>query len=163
MFSCLKKKKVYIEAIQKPSYPRWYNRALTMVGTGEIAGSVHNETIQAMYDAVVGKRYGDEVPWCAAFVGFCLSEVGYRTTGSLLARSYMNYGKEVAEPEVGDIVVYWRDREDGWKGHVGFFVKFDGDYIVTLGGNQDDAVNFKRYPIDMVLSYRRVTNEEKKA
>ena len=38
--------------------------------------------------------------------------------------------------------------------HVGFYVGEEGDYLKSLGGNQDDSVKVKRYPKVVVKGYR---------
>ncbi|HEY8973819.1 MAG TPA: hypothetical protein VIN75_06350, partial [Burkholderiaceae bacterium] len=50
--------------------------------------------------------------------------------------------------------VLWREDPASWKGHVGFFVREDGDDIVLLAGNQLGAVCEQRHPKTTVLSYR---------
>ncbi len=47
-------------------------------------------------------------------------------------------GLPIDIPEFGDVVVFWRERRDSWKGHVGFFHGFsqDGTRVYCLGGNQ---------------------------
>lgn len=74
----------------------------------------------------------------------------------LNARSFLNWGTETTEPQLGDIVVLSRGDPDGWKGHVGFFKGFDanGD-ILILGGNQGDSVSVSSYSKDRLLGYRR--------
>ena len=126
------------------------------VGETEIAGAKHNPKILAMY-----KKSGaawvedDETPWCAAFVGAVLKDAGIKGTMKLNARSYLDWGEEVTKPEAGDVVIFWRGKKDGWQGHVAFFVRFDGDKIVVLGGNQGDAVSIKSYAGSRWLGYRR--------
>jgi len=55
-------------------------------------------------------------------------------------------------------VVFWRVSRRDWRGHVGFFVRREGDKIITLGGNQNDQVSEKPYPISAntygLLGYR---------
>ena len=127
------------------------------VGETEIKGAQHNPKIVAMF-----KKSGnewvedDETPWCAAFVGAVLKDAGIKGTMKLNARSYLNWGQEVTDPEPGDVVVFWRGTRNGWQGHVAFFVRFNpnGD-IVVMGGNQGDAVSVKPYKQKRWLGYRR--------
>jgi peptidoglycan hydrolase-like protein with peptidoglycan-binding domain len=67
-------------------------------------------------------------------------------------------GKPVANPKPGDIVVFWRESPQSWKGHVGFFMGFnqDGSKVFSLGGNQGDSVSIKAYDAGKVLGFRRV-------
>jgi len=52
------------------------------------------------------------------------------------------------------VVVLERLDPDGWQGHVGLYVRDDGDHIYLLGGNQLDEVRIHSYPISSVLGYR---------
>ncbi len=101
----------------------------------------------------------DEVNWCAAFVNYCMEELGVAHPNSLLAKDWMKVGIPVKEPQPGDIVVFWRGKEKGWQGHVGFFIKADKEknIIYVFGGNQDGAVCLKPFTTEKVLGYRRVT------
>ena len=101
----------------------------------------------------------DEVNWCAAFVNYCMEELDVAHPHSLLAKDWMKVGTPVKEPQPGDIVVFWRGKEKGWQGHVGFFIKADKEknIIYVFGGNQDGAVCLKPFTTEKVLGYRRVT------
>ncbi len=130
--------------------------ANSYVGTDEIRGSKHNPVILEYFDAVGhGWVKDDETPWCAAFVGAVLEEAGHKGTGSLAARSYLNWGHKVTRPKYGDLVVFWRGTKDGWQGHVGFYVRETKEYVYCLGGNQKNSVNVSRYSKDRILGYRR--------
>lgn len=95
--------------------------------------------------------------WCAAVVNATLAQTGQKGTGSNLARSFLNWGQEVREPQRGDLAVFWRgERDDGTTGHVGFFDGYNPDgSIRVLGGNQGDAVNVSSYGADRLLGFRR--------
>ncbi len=101
----------------------------------------------------------DEVNWCAAFVNYCMEELSVTHPHSLLAKDWMKVGTPVKEPQPGDIVVFWRGKQKGWQGHVGFFIKADKakNLIYVFGGNQDGAVCLKPFSTEKVLGYRRVT------
>lgn len=76
-------------------------------------------------------------PWCAAFVNGVLGIQGIKGTGSLAAKSFLNFGTETDNPRHGDIVIFDRG---GDKGHVGFFQGYDANgNILVLGGNQGRA------------------------
>ena len=103
--------------------------------------------------------------WCAAFMNGVLGEAGAGGTGRVNARSFLDYGTPVDNPQVGDVVVF--DRGGGWKGHVGLITGIeerDGKtYLKVLGGNQSTSesdgrgvtVNVKEFSTDSVLGYRR--------
>ena len=99
------------------------------------------------------------IPWCAAFANAILKKAGHEGTGSLMARSFLSYGKKTWRPSKGDIVVFKRGRSRS-SGHVGFYmgetVVRGVRYILVLGGNQRKAVNVAMYPKRKVLGYRRI-------
>ncbi len=93
--------------------------------------------------------------WCAAFVNAALSANGLKGTGSLTARSFLDYGEATNDPRRGDIVVLSRGR--GNQGHVGFFEGYDANGNVRVfGGNQSDGVNTKSFDRNSVLGFRTV-------
>ena len=130
------------------------------IGTNEGPGSLDNPVIMEMY-ASVGQKHveHDDVAWCAAFVGHCLEKAGIRSTRKLNARSYLDWGVPVepSEARQGDIGVIPRGTS-GWQGHVFFIDRIEGAWVWGLGGNQDDAVNVKRYPASKLLGIRRAGN-----
>ncbi|MEL6411288.1 MAG: TIGR02594 family protein [Pseudomonadota bacterium] len=119
----------------------------------------HNPQILKWF-AAVGHSWvaDDETAWCAAFVGGVLHEAGMPHTGKLTARSYLDWGVPVDLPEAreGDVVIFSRGDPAGWQGHVGFFVRREGDKIVCFGGNQNNQVNERSYPVNRLLGIRRL-------
>lgn len=94
--------------------------------------------------------------WCAAAVNSSLQQAGYKGTGSNMARSFLQYGDPVKEPQQGDIAVFTRGNPRGPYGHVGFFSGYNPDgSIKVLGGNQSNAINYQSYPANRLLGYRR--------
>lgn len=94
--------------------------------------------------------------WCAAFVDSTLKQSGSAGTGKLNARSYMDWGQAVDEPQRGDVAVFSRGDPNGWQGHVGFFDSYNPDgTIKVLGGNQGDSVSLANYSPDSLLGFRR--------
>ncbi len=131
----------------------WFAVAKSLKEIGEHAGSNDNPMIVEMYALCGhGEVKDDEVPWCAAFVGACLSLAGYRNTGSLLARSYLNYGRKIEPPQEGCIAVFSRG-DDPAEGHVGFYVGETKNNISILGGNQSDRVSVADRPRSRLLGY----------
>lgn len=101
--------------------------------------------------------------WCAAFVNAVLESRNVPGSGifndnPLLARSFLEWGKEVKTPRRGDLVVFPRGNQ-GWQGHVGFYVTSYIDegteYYIILGGNQDDEVSYARFNAKTAISIRR--------
>jgi len=99
----------------------------------------------------------DSVPWCASFVAFVLESVGMGSTNNKAARSYLKWGvSSLKNPLPGDIVVFWRGTKGSWQGHVGFLVQArTNGMLYVLGGNQDDAVNIKKFDRSRLLDIRR--------
>ena len=94
--------------------------------------------------------------WCAAYVNATLAQTGQKGTGSNMARSFMDWGTEVSEPQRGDVAVFQRGDPNGPYGHVGFFDGYNEDGTIrVLGGNQGDGVSIASYSPDQLLGFRR--------
>lgn len=132
--------------------PVWLSEAEKYLGVKEVSGPKNNSTVVDFWKRIhLSGISNDEVPWCAAFVGAVLENVGYRSTRSGLAKSYANYGESLGAPVLGCIVVF--TRKGG--GHVGFVVGKDKDgNLFVLGGNQSDEVNIKKFTTKNVVAYR---------
>ena len=130
---------------------------LSNYGTKEIIGSKHNPDI-LVYFAEIGYDWvtEDETAWCSAALNYFCKKLGYERSGKLDARSWLKCRGEVTEPQIGDIVIFWREKIDSWKGHVGLYISTDVDYIYTLGGNQSNMLKISPYRKDRVLGYRRL-------
>jgi uncharacterized protein (TIGR02594 family) len=141
--------------------PKWLEVALEELQTGvaEVPGAASNPRIER-YLASVGMEpsspgfLGDETPWCAGFVHWCLNEAGIVGTGRPNARSYQKWG-DSSPPDVGSIAVLWRGQRDGWQGHVGFTLDTSTTLIYLAGGNQSNRVSVRAYPRNRVLTLRR--------
>lgn len=101
--------------------------------------------------------------WCAAFVNAVLAESGIPGSDTvsqypLTARSFLDWGVRVKDPQPGDIVVFPRGRE-AWQGHVGFYLRtqiIDGiKYYYILGGNQSNKVSIDVFRASSAISIRR--------
>lgn len=135
--------------------PAWMAEARALIGLKEIVGSKHEPRIVKFFaDAGHPWVKDDETAWCAAFVNAMLKRVGIEGTGSLAARSFLDWGEKLDKPRVGCIVVFSRGNPKGWQGHVGFYVGEDKTYVHVLGGNQSNAVNISRYSKARLLGYR---------
>lgn len=134
---------------------------MSQLGQGEEKGAAHNPVIVNYFKEVGVKGVNDdETPWCSVFVGWCALKADLNYSKSALARSWMNVGTPVSEPEPGDIVIFWRDSLTSFKGHVGFFMGFskDASRVYCLGGNQGNQVSISGQPADKILGYRRLTS-----
>ena len=132
--------------------------ALSQYGVKEISGGQDNPIILEYFNSIGfdGAKLKDETSWCSAFVNWCCKVSGKEFSGKLDARSWLKIGQEIEDPELGDIVIYWRESPDSWKGHVGFYITERNGWIYTLGGNQSNQVNISVYQKTRLLGYRRV-------
>jgi uncharacterized protein (TIGR02594 family) len=102
------------------------------------------------------------IEWCAAYANAILEKSDIPSNKDhkypLTARAFLDWGVAVEEPEMGDIVVFPRGNE-GWQGHVGFYVKEqvidDKLYYYILGGNQKNKVSVELYLAEKALGVRR--------
>jgi len=138
--------------------PLWLNIARKELGVKEAPGPADNPVIAKYWeDAGIGDvaMGQDEVPWCAAFVGAMLARAHTPASGKANARSYEKWGRAIASPCLGCVVVISRP-PTAWQGHVGFYVGTDkaARRVQLLGGNQGDAVTLAEFSIDRVVAYR---------
>jgi uncharacterized protein (TIGR02594 family) len=134
--------------------PAWMAEAWPQLGVREVPGRRHSRDVLEFFrDAGRDDVARDEVPWCAAFVGACLERADRPGTGSLLARSYLDWGRVLAAPRLGAIVVLSRGKDPG-AGHVGFWIGETEDKHILLGGNQSDAVSVAAFAKDRLLGFR---------
>jgi len=133
--------------------PYWLIVAEKELGVHETPGPAATARIIEYDKATTLKATSDEVPWCAAFVNWCLKQAGQVGTWSAAAMSFADWGKDLGdEPEEGCIAVFrWADGGH----HVSFYTgAVDDDTIVCLGGNQSDSVKRSNYPVNRVIAYR---------
>lgn len=133
-----------------------YDIALKEYKVSEVIGGVHNPRIIEYHNATKLKAKEDETSWCSSFVNWCCQQVNIKGTGSALARSWLNWGKEVESPYLGCVVVLKRGNH-AWQGHVGFYAGKERDkYILVYGGNQKNKVCYLWLKKENVISYREV-------
>lgn len=63
-----------------------------------------------------GGGLNDQVPWCAAFVNWCLWRAAYKRSNSASSGYFRCFGKAGKPPKEGDIAVF-KDRGQGARGH----------------------------------------------
>jgi len=132
----------------------WLRVARGELGVRAFDAGASNPRITGYHAGTNIAGYDDKANWCSSFVDWSLRRAGVAGTGSALARSWLDWGEPIAEPRPGCIAVLWREDPRSWKGHVGFFVRRDGEDVVLLGGNQLGAVREQRHPAANVLGYR---------
>lgn len=123
-------------------------------GLKEVPGPVSDPIIiewfkELGYDWVTDDS---ETAWCSCCLNIMAKRAGLEYTGKLDARSWMKIGQGKPEPQIGDVVVYWRGQKTGWQGHVGLFAGYNEDksQIFTLGGNQANMLGIRAYPVSAV-------------
>jgi uncharacterized protein (TIGR02594 family) len=131
----------------------WLKVATKYIGLQEIVGPQHNQTILKFYkNSGAPQIKDDETAWCAAFVGQCLYEAGYKNTRSLAARSYINWGKK-CEPKPGAVVVFARGSNPAL-GHVGIVKSVSGGNVRIISGNDSNQVKESTRSIASALAFR---------
>jgi len=137
--------------------------AFNELGIEEFAGNNHNpEVLKYAKDTKITGVTTDEIAWCSTFVNWVAWRSGLQFSGKANARSWLNVGAKVSVPEPGDVVVFWRESPQSWKGHVGIFLGFslDKKRVYCLGGNQGNRVSVTAYRIDTVLSFQRLAQSK---
>lgn len=134
----------------------WMDVAKKEMGVKEVPGRQDNPRIVEYLETTdyeLPSGYEDEIPWCSAFVNWCLKQVGIKGTNSAWSQSWRKWGRGISEPVKGCLVVFhW----SGISGHVGFCYDFDDDGVYILGGNQHNSVNITYFYYDNVVAYRQV-------
>jgi uncharacterized protein (TIGR02594 family) len=139
----------------QPSDPPHLKRAFADLGLKEIVGPRHNARVLEMF-----KKSGfpgiknDETAWCAAAVGCWLVEAGLTPSGSLMARSYKNFGirLNLSRPIPRGAIGVIPRTGDPNSGHVFLVLEDADDYITYLAGNDGNAVSIRRIPRRRLIS-----------
>lgn len=134
--------------------PPWLNIAYGEVGIACFPPGSSNPRIREYHAHTDIRGYDDKAPWCSSFVNWTLAQVGIKGTGSALAKSWLEWGVVLEKSVVGCITILWREEPSNWKGHVGYFLWADAEYVCLLGGNQLEQVKEHVYPLGSVLGYR---------
>ncbi|MFT5846773.1 TIGR02594 family protein [Psychroserpens sp.] len=128
------------------------------IGVKEMKGKGNNpRIIQYAKDTGFKNYKSDDSHWCSLFMNWCAHEAGLERSYSLGARSWLRVGMPIDNPELGDVVIFWRVSRESWQGHVGLFNGYSRDgRIYCLGGNQGDQVSSTGKSQDKILGYRRL-------
>jgi len=135
----------------------WMNTAKGELGQKEVVGKFKsNPNIMAYHKAAKFGAKDDSTgknAWCGSFAAWVMKKNGYiPPKNSFRAKSWKNFGKKVANPVYGAIAV--KSRKGG--GHVAFVLgkSKDGKSLYVIGGNQDDSVSIKEYPLSVWEDFR---------
>lgn len=128
----------------------WLKAALGEMGQREVPGKGSNSRIlEYRKMARLSGIQGDDsdVPWCAIFVNAMLAQVGEKTSGSAMARSFAKHAdfERLTKPMVGCITVISSSRGPA-SGHVFFYTGETATHLQGCGGNQNDAVTIAKFP-----------------
>lgn len=136
--------------------------ALSQYGVTEIPGKENNpDVVKYFHETGRTDINSEDVSWCDAFMDWVVMKAGGQPSPGLLARAWLDVGEKVEKPQQGDLVIFWRESTDSWKGHVGIYIRETDKSIYVLGGNQNNQVCIKAFRKDRVLGYRRLEKEEK--
>ena len=126
-----------------------------------------NPLVVEFFSATPDRATNDTVPWCAAFMNWCLERSHRPSTNSASSQSFAttNLFEQTSSPGEGDIVVFTCYAADGTTslgvGHVTFFERtIDANHIVCLGGNQSgnrpSTISEERFPTQPFNSRRHI-------
>lgn len=130
-----------------------------------------NPLILEFFRATDYKAANDMVPWCAAFVNWCLKRAEKKFSGSAASQSFLHKDfKRTNDPKIGDLAVFTcYDPGTGKSvglGHVAFVAeKPKSDRVLVAGGNQSNAgrsmICEKYYPLGPVDSKRTINGQRR--
>ena len=138
--------------------PQILVKALELIGTKEIIGSIHNNIIMSWAkDLKIEKIYtADEVAWCGLFMAIVCQRANVATgitpTEALWALNWNKFGTKQKVAMLGDILTFKRP---GGGGHVGIYVGEDKTCYHVLGGNQSNMVSITRLEKTRCAGIRR--------
>lgn len=132
-----------------------------------------NPLIVEFFSSTNYQAKNDLVPWCAAFVNWCLNRSQRKTSGSPASQSFLNknHFERIKNPNVGDLAVFTcydilTEKSVGL-GHVAFVAKVPkptDTHILCLGGNQtlkrNSMVCMKQYKLSNVRTTRTIKKKQ---
>ena len=135
-------------------YP-WMLIAREKLGEHEIPGPKTNKFIGDCLE-LIGLPRDDSIAWCSAFLNKVMQLSGHKGTGSGMARSWLDWGREPTDEEFGKgvIVILYRGDPGGPYGHIGFLEDWGDGWVKLLGGNQADSVSYAMFSDERVIGWR---------
>lgn len=132
--------------LKKVTSPQILVKALELIGTKEIIGTIHNNVIMGWAkDLGIEKIYtADEIAWCGLFMAIVCKRANVATgitpKEALWALNWNKFGTKQKVAMLGDILTFKRNGG----GHVGIYVGEDSVCYHILGGNQSNMVCITR-------------------
>jgi uncharacterized protein (TIGR02594 family) len=132
------------------SEPVWVTKGLKDLGFHE---KKNNRGIEKFIEQAHCGEVGD--PWCAIWTNAKLEQSGIQGTRSARALSFSENKSFVKldKPALGAITVYTRGKPSARQGHVGFYMGETSTQILTLGGNESDAVREQFEPKSRLVGF----------
>ncbi|HYE38156.1 TIGR02594 family protein [Methylocaldum sp.] len=132
--------------------PLWVEIALNYLGQKEIPGKKTAPFIEKALVLMGAWWRDDETPWCGVGLGAVIRMAELNPPKAYYrARAWLDWGKKLALPAYGCVVIF----ERGGAGHVGLVVGVDTrNRLMVLGGNQSNAVTIAPFDPSRVLGYR---------
>jgi len=121
-------------------------------GAGEEGGNNRGPWVEK-YLAPAGLPEGNS--WCASFVSWCYLQAcggdnsampfAYSPGARAILQEFKDKNLAYApksdyQPQPGDIVVWWREKLAGWRGHVGLVHQVRDGMLYTIEGNKSPRV-----------------------
>lgn len=137
-------------------------------GAGETGGNNRGPDVEA-YQHHDPDLAGES--WCASFVSWCfeqgnggVSPFGYSAGARDIHQRFKKKGwlykaSPAQPPQPGDVIFWWREAIDSWKGHIGIVHSYENGFVHTIEGNRGDfpsKVSTYRYVlgrIDQLLGF----------
>lgn len=73
---------------------------------------------------------------------------------TLGVRQWLHWGAPINEPELGNVLMFWRVSRNGWNGHIGLYVGEDSKTSHVLGRNTANEVGIARIGRERFLGAR---------
>ena len=130
--------------------PKWVTNGLKDLGFHETG---KNQGIEKFIAQAHCGALGD--PWCAIWANAKLEQSGIAGTRSASSQSFRtnkNFVK-LDKASLGAIAVYTRGKPSSGLGHVGFYMGETKTQVLTLGGNESDAVRKQFEPKIRLVGY----------
>ena len=135
------------DAKPAPGAPKWVQLGLDDLGFHEIGD---NQGIEEFIAQGHCGKLGD--PWCAIWANAKLEQAGLHGTRSASSQSFRK-DKRFVKLDKPALAVYWRQTKRSGKGHVGFYMGETNTQVLTLGGNESDAVREQFEPKARLWGY----------